>query len=306
MLEYDEDIEFKQEGYLIVGTNEQEDEKFKENVALQQSLGVPARHLSPQEAKEIVPHLNTEGVTSCTFCPTDGHLNPFKMTDAFYKAAKRLGVDFFTRAEVTRIDVDKGSIRAVATKRGIIETDVVINAAGGFAQDIGKMAGVDIPVKSQNREILVTEPIEKIQGPMVISFSRNIYCQQTPHGAFIMGRGDDRAYSQSMASTHQFLDAMAHTATTLLPPIGELRVIRQWGGLYNMSPDSQPIISKSESVAGFYMACGFSGHGFMLAPMSGALISEMILGESPTVPLESLSLKRFNDPKTRTMEQNVV
>ena len=306
LLDYDDDIEFKQEGYLIVGTDEEEDRAFKENVKLQQSLGVPAEFLTPKEAKEIVPHLNLDGVTSATYCKTDGHLNPFKMTDAFYKAAKRLGVSFFTHTKVNDITVKNGKIESVQTTKGTIEADVVINAAGGFAQDIGEMAGVEIPVKSQNREILVTEPIEKIQGPMVISFSRNIYCQQTPHGAFIMGRGDDRDFSQSMHSTHQFLEAMAKTATRLLPPIGQLRVIRQWAGLYNFSPDSQPIISGSKDVEGFYMACGFSGHGFMLAPMTGQIIREMVLGEPSSVDTESLSLARFEKGAAKTMEQNVV
>ncbi len=305
-LEYDGNIEFKQEGYLIVGTNESEDEQFKKNVKLQQSLGIPAQLLTPQEAKEIVPHLNIDGVTSATFCKTDGHLNPFTTTDAFYKAAKRLGVNFFTYTTVFDIIVENGKVNAVKTDKGLIETSHVINAAGGFAKEIGKMAGVDIPVHSQNREILVTEPIEKIQGPMVISFSKNIYCQQTPHGAFIMGRGDKRAPGYSMDSTHQFLDKMAHTVTNLLPPIGELRVIRQWGGLYNFSPDSQPIISDSKEVEGFYMACGFSGHGFMLAPMTGLLLSEMILGEAPSLPVENLKLTRFEGKDLSEMETSVV
>lgn len=305
-LEYDGNVEFKQEGYLIVGTTKEEDQQFEQNVKLQQSLDIPARKLSPKEAKEIVPHLNIDGVTSATFCPTDGHLNPFTTTDAYYKAAKRLGVEFFTYTHVSDIIVENGKVNAVKTDKGIIETNVVINAAGGFAKEIGKMAGVDIPVFSQNREILVTEPIEKIQGPMVISFSKNIYCQQTPHGAFIMGRGDDRKPGYNMDSTHQFLDAMAKTVTDLLPPIGELRVIRQWGGLYNFSPDSQPIISDSKDVKGFYMACGFSGHGFMLAPMTGLLLSEMILGEAPSLPVENLKLTRFEGKDINEMETSVV
>ena len=305
-LEYDGNVEFKQEGYLIVGTNAEEDAQFKKNVALQNSLDIPARMLSPQEAKEIVPHLNLEGVTSATFCPTDGHLNPFTTTDAFYKAAKREGVDFYTYTTVKDIITEDGAIKAVVTDKGTVETNVVINAAGGFAKQIGEMAGVDIPVHSQNREILVTEPIEKIQGPMVISFSRNIYCQQTPHGAFIMGRGDKRAPGYSMESTHTFLDEMAKTVTKLLPPIGELRVIRQWGGLYNFSPDSQPIISDAKDVKGFYMACGFSGHGFMLAPMTGLLLSEMILGEEPSLPVENLLLSRFEGKDIKDVETSVV
>ncbi len=305
ILDYD-DVEFKQEGYLIVGSDEEEDELFEKNVKLQQSLGIPAKKLTPEEAKEIVPHLNTDGVYSATFCKTDGHLNPFLMTDAYYKAAKRRGVEFYTETEVTGIDVENGEIKGVKTDKGYIECEIVVNAAGGYAKQIGEMAGVDIPVFSQNREILVTEPIERMQDPMVISFSKNIYCQQTPHGAFIMGRGDNREAGLSVESTWKFLDEMAKTVTNLLPPVGELRVIRQWGGLYNMSPDRQPIIGGTDEVKGFYMACGFSGHGFMFGPMTGVLISELILGEEPSMPMEELELSRFDGKDVEAYETNVV
>lgn len=305
-LEYDGNVEFKQEGYLIVGSNKEEDEMFEKNVKLQQSLGIPAKKLTKEEAKEIVPYLNTDIVYSATFCPTDGHLNPFTTTDAFYKAAERLGVTFYKYTTVEDIIVENKKVKAVVTDKGTIETDHVINAAGGWAKQIGDMAGVDIPVYSQNREILVTETVEKMQGPMVISFSKNIYCQQTPHGAFIMGRGDDRKPGYEMLSTWQFVDEMAKTVTALLPPIGELRVLRQWGGLYNMSPDHQPIISDTPNLKGFYIACGFSGHGFMLAPMTGLLLSEIILGEQPSLPVDGLSLARFEGMDTSDIEKSVV
>ncbi len=305
ILEYDGDVEFKQEGYLIVNSNDEEAALSEKNVRLQRSLGIPAEMLTAEEAKEKIPHLNTDIVHSATFCGTDGHLNPFLMTDAFYKAAKKRGVTFYTYTHVEDIVTENGAIKAVKTDKGTIECEYVINAAGGHAQKIGEMVDVDIPVFSQNREILVTEPIEKIQGPMVISFSKNIYCQQTPHGSFIMGRGDDRDAGYSVHSTWKFLDEMAKTAAGLLPPIGELRVIRQWGGLYNMSPDRQPIISGCD-VNGFYMACGFSGHGFMMGPVTGKLMSEMLLGLEPSMPLEELALERFEGQDLEAYETNVV
>ncbi len=307
ILEYDGDVEFKQEGYLIVSSTPEETAQFKKNVRLQNSLGIPSKLLTKAEAKQIVPHLNTDVIDAATFCGTDGHLNPFTMTDAYYKAAKRLGVSFYTYTTVEDIDVKNGAIHAVKTNKGTIKTDVVVNAAGGWAKEIGEMAGVDIPVFSENHEILVTEPVEKMQGPMVISFSHNIYCQQTPHGAFIMGRGDkNMPKGHDVSSSWTFLDDMSKTVTTLLPPIGELRVIRQWGGLYNISPDHQPIISDAKDVKGFYMACGFSGHGFMLAPMTGLLLSELILGKTPSLPMEDMALDRFEGKEITEFETSVV
>lgn len=294
VLEYDGDIEFKQEGYLIVAATEKEDKQFEKNVELQKSLGIPVNKITPDEAKKIVPYLNTDKLVSATYCPTDGHLNPFLLTDAYYKAAKRLGVKFYTFTKVLGIYVENKKIKKVHTDKGIIETNIVVNAAGGYAKEIGNMVGVDIPVFSENHEILVTEPVDKMQGPMVMSFSLNIYCQQTPHGSFIMGRGDkNKKPGYNINSTWNFLDNMAETVVDLLPPVGKLRIIRQWGGLYNITPDKQPIYGKVKEVEGFFLAVGFSGHGFMFSPMTGLLVAEQILGEENTIDISKLSIERF-------------
>ena len=304
---YEGDIEFKQEGYLILATTEKEDAQFKKNVILQNSLGIPTRYLSNDEARVIVPHLNKDAFISATFCQTDGHLNPFKMTDAFMQAAKRLGVKFSFYEAVVSIDRKDDKIKGVQTSKNYYETQIVVNAAGGYAHEIGQMVGIDIPVYSENHEILATEPVEKVQGPMVMSFSKNIYCQQVPHGAFLMGRSNPHVKKgHDVSSSWQFLDEMAKTAVEILPRIGDLRVVRQWGGSYNMSPDRQPIISRSHDVDGFYMACGFSGHGFMLAPVTGLLISEMILGETPSADLSALDIDRFKDQTHQDIEHSVV
>jgi len=306
-LMYHRDIEFKQEGYLIIATNQEEDERFSANVELQNSVGIPSRKLTKSEALEIVPHLNPNIFVSATFCPTDGHLNPFLMTDAYYHAAKKLGVEFFYHEKVTSIEVKNAKIVKVVTQNREVLTNKVVNAAGGFAKEVGDMAGVDIPVYSENHQILVTEPTEKIQGPMVISFAKNIYCQQVPHGSFIMGRSDpDVLHNHEIKSTHQFLDEMAKTAVEILPPLGDLRVIRQWGGSYNCSPDRQPILGDTEQLEGFYLACGFSGHGFMFAPMTGLLLSEVILDLEPTIDLTELHINRFKNKANAEYEHSVV
>jgi len=306
-LGYHRDVEFKQEGYLIVATTKEEDEQFTKNVALQNSVGIPSRKLTLQGALEIVPHLNPDIVISATFCPTDGHLNPFLMTDAYYTAAKRLGVQFFYREKVTDIVVQNNRIEQVVTTKRTVETNKVVNAAGGYSYEVGQLAGVEIPVYSENHEILVTEPIEKIQGPMVISFSKNIYCQQVPHGSFIMGRGNPQApQSHDISSSHEFLDEMAKTAVELLPPLANLRVTRQWGGSYNVSPDRQPILGDTDQLEGYYLACGFSGHGFMFAPMTGLLLSEVILNQPTTIDMTDLHIDRFKHQDHTTYEHSVV
>ena len=293
-LGYAGDIEFKQGGYLLVATTPREEEQFRKNVELQNRLGIPAKLLTPLEAKEIAPCLDERKFTMATFCRKDGHLNPFHTTQAFAGAARRLGVTFLLRTQATGIRVRGGRIEGVETDKGFIETHTVVNAAGGYSAEIGKMAGVDVPVVPERHHILVTEPVEPMLDPMVMSFSLNIYCQQTPHGSFIMGRGDDgEPHDGRITSTWSFLEEMAKTCVGLMPPLGKLSVLRQWAGLYENSPDRQPIYGAADGLPGFYLACGFSGHGFMFAPVTGLILSELILGEKSRWPVERLSPGRF-------------
>ncbi len=292
--ELDYDIELNQGGYLMLAYTEKEVNQFKKNVALEQSLGIDVRYITAEEAKEIVPPLNTEGILAATFCPTDGHANPFNTNFAYAEAAQRLGVKIYNFTEVKEIKTEDNRIVSVSTDQGEVLTPIVINAAGGYSGEIGKMAGVEIPVYSQRHQILITEPVDPLFKPMLMSFSRNFYCQQTPHGSIIMGFGDpDEPKGHDIGSSWQFAREMAQKMTAVVPLLKEVSMVRQWSGLYNMSPDSQPIVGEHPQVNGFYMAVGFSGHGFMLAPVASRLMAELILKGRTSIPIDKLDIGRF-------------
>ena len=287
------DIELKQKGYLLLAYTEKEMNQFKKNVELQNSLGIASKIITPSQAREIVPYLNTEKLLGGAFYEKDGHANPFLVTNAYAQAAISLGAEVNTYTDVVSIKRNGSKIEGVQTNKGFISTDTVIDAAGGYSAEIGKMAGVDIPVYPQRHQILVTDPVDEVLGPMVMSFSYNIYCQQSPQGSFIMGYGDpNEPKDYNINSSWRFLEEMAEKAVWLLPPLKNLRVVRQWSGLYTMTEDRQPLICKADEAENFYMACGFSGHGFMIAPMVGKLISEMVLGKKLSIDIE-LNYKRF-------------
>lgn len=293
-LGYEHGIEFKQGGYLILAYTETQWEQFKKNVALQRSLGIEVDILTPEEARGVVPYLNTEGLIGATFCSKDGHANPFHTTLAYGEAARRLGAKILTFTEVTGIAVDGGRIRGVTTSKGEISTDIVVNCSGAYAGLVAKLAGIDLPLYAERHQILVTEPVEPVQGPMVISFHHGLYCQQTPHGSFIMGVGDpNEPRSFETGSTWEFLEDMARKVTWLLPPLADLRIVRQWAGLYDMSPDRQPVLGAVPQVDGYYHASGFSGHGFMVAPIVGKLMAELILTGETSIPIGMLDAGRF-------------
>ena len=293
-LEYDGDIEFKQGGYLMVAYTEKVMEQYRRNIAVQHSLNVPSRIITPQEAKEIVPHLNLEGLIGATFCQTDGHANPFLVVDAYYKAAKRLGVKFATYTTVTGIVRENGQVKTVQTDQGNIDTPIIVNAAGYAAGLICDMVGFELPLYAQRHQCMVTEPVAPCQGPMVMSLSHSLYWQQTPHGSFLGGFGDPNEIKEiDQHSTWDFLEEMAHRLNQVLPIMKNLRVVRQWAGLYDMSPDANPIFDEIPDAKGMWVAAGFSGHGFMVGPMTAVLLTQKIMGQACFMPIEKFGLDRF-------------
>ncbi len=287
--------EYYQGGYLLLAYEESHAEWFRQRVQLQRSLGLDVRLLDPYEAKQIVPFINTDGLLAATFCPTDGHANPFLVTFGYYKAAQRLGVDYAVQTEVVDIEVKEDRITGVRLNTGdFVETEVVVNVAGGWAKEIAKMVGIDIPVNPQRHEIAVTEPLEMFFDPLIISFKHGIYFRQELSGGVIMGYGDpNEPWSHNIKSSFKFLRNIAAKVAAVMPLMDDVRILRQWAGSYAMTPDAQPIIGGVEQVEGYYQAVGFSGHGFMVGPKTAQLLAELIVLGQPSISLEPLSLNRF-------------
>ncbi len=301
------DVEYKQGGYLILSFDEEEAEEFAENVKMQKEEGLEVEVLTPKQVKRRFPYVNVEGVKLATFCPTDGHANPHLANFAYIRRSVENGARLFTKTEVKEIDVSNGTVKGVWTNAGYIECEVVINAAGPWSKDIGEMVGIDLPTESYRHQILVTEPLENMMDPMIISFSGNFYIRQTRHGSFLMGQGDkDERPGINRKVTAKFLLEMVNKMSRRFPFLRNLRVIRQWSGEYNMSPDAQPIVGLSENVSGYFYAVGFSGHGFMVAPAVGEAIAEWIVfGKPKSVDVSQLSLERFKG-KEFLKERSVV
>ena len=291
---YDGHCGLNQGGYLIVAYTEAEWTQFQKNLALQHSLGIPSKGLNPQEATEIVPHLNTEGLYGATFCQSDGHADPFHCTFAYAKGAERMGVEIATYTEVTGLCLSGDKITAVETDKGTVEAKIVVNATSYNASKITQMVGRDVPVFPERHQILVTEPVNHIQDPMVISFHHHFYCQQVPHGCFLMGIGDPtEPVSYNINASWKFLEDCATQVTAVLPILKDIRVVRQWGGLYDMSPDRNPIIDEMKGIKDFYTIAGFSGHGFMVAPKIAIILAQKLTGEKMDIDLSLFSAGRY-------------
>ncbi len=300
------DIEYYQGGYLLLAYTEKEVEDFSENVKMQRGEGLDVVLLTKRQIAQKFPFMNLEGVKGGTWCPTDAHANPQIANIAYAMAIKQMGVDLNTYTTVEGIDTQGGKIVGVQTNKGYVKTNIVINAAGGFSHEVGLMAGVDIPTYSERHQILVTESINHVLDPMVISFRNNYYVRQTMHGSFVMGQSDKKpAKGNDLGHTIEFLEEMAPKMVHDFPFMNHLHIVRQWSGAYDLSPDAQPIIDESRSVSRYIFAVGFSGHGFMLAPAVGEAVAEMVVyGRSKTTDISNLGMSRFASKIEK--EHNVV
>jgi len=296
------DVDFRQGGYLFLLYDEDEVRDFKKNVELQNRFGVPSRIITPEEAKEIVPLLNTEGLLAAAWNHTDGKANPFKTVFAYANAAKRLGVDIYEYTEAQNIKVENGSIKEVITNRGKIETRRVINAANGWAKILNKMVGVDIPIEPYKHQGVKTEPIKDGEiKPMVVSFKHDgIYLtQEAEQGGLIGGYALKYGPTYDITPTYEFLRGVSYRFSQVIPALKYTNVIRIWAGYYAETPDGNAAIGRIKEIDEYYIAAGFSGHGFMLAPAVGEMVAEDIIYEKTNKPLWFYDPYRFQRGELR-------
>jgi sarcosine oxidase subunit beta len=291
---YDGNCGLNQGGYLLVAYTEKEWEQFHKNLKVQHSVGINSYAVDLDGIKEIVPFINTDGMYGACFCAKDGHADPFHCTYAYANGAKRNGVDIQTYTTVTGLVTENGRIHTVKTDKGDIQAKTVINCTGGHAAGLAALVGDELPISPERHQILITEPVAHIMNPMVMSFQRKFYVQQTPHGSVIMGIGDpSEPVSLNIKSSWQYLELSAHLITQTLPAFRDLNVVRQWAGLYDMSPDRYPIINEANEAKGFYTIAGLSGHGFMVAPRLAILVANHLTGQKDSMDISIFSAERY-------------
>lgn len=293
--QYQHDVEFNQSGYLSLAYTPGQVEEFKQTIAFQGKLGVEVDFLSPEEAKSLYPVLNIEGLLGAVYHREGATINPHLATHAFAQASQRLGVTIHTHTHVTDIKTKDNKVTSVVTDKGVIATSKVINAAGLDIGEIGKMVGIHIPVQVERMEAWVTEPLEHVLGPLIISWASPFFvCIQTQNGNLVfmgMASGTPESYRNNL--TWQVLFETTPYIIRAFPAFRKVNIIRQWLGLIPVSPDDHPILGEVEQMEGFYLTGVLCSHGFMLSPMIGKLMAETILGEEPSISIEELSLGRF-------------
>lgn len=300
-------IDYRKTGYLFMLTNEADVAAFQRSVAMQHRLGVPTAWLDGDEIRRRLPLMRLEDVLAGTFYGEDGLVDPNGVVMGYIGAAQRLGARAVTGTPVTDLVVENGRVTTVITPQGRVSTPIVINAAGPWAGLVGDMAGVHLPITPLRRQMFTTTSLPQIPPdfPFVIDFAQSLYFHREGNGLLIgMSNPDEKpGFDQRVDEDWELVNM--ETAVTRLPLLEQAGLMSRWAGLYEVTPDAHPILGATP-VEGFYVCGGFSGHGFMHGPVSGKLMSEIVLeGEAHTVDVSMLDLARFAEGRL-VHETNVV
>lgn len=305
--EIGQQIDYRQCGYLIVCTDEEDAPTFKRNVELQNSLGVGTQWLDSDEIREKIPLFRFDDAIGATFNQKDGLVDPNSVVAGYISAAARLGGISFNYVDVTGVRVDAGRVSGVETNKGYIATPMVVNAAGPWAGLVGGMAGVEIPITSLRRQMFTTTPLPEIPAdlPFVIDFAQSLYFHREGDGLLIGMSNPEERHGFDQNVDEEFELANLEAAIERLPVVEKAGMVSHWAGLYEVTPDAHPFFGKTP-LDGFLVVGGFSGHGFMHGPVSGKLMSELILdGKFNTLDVSMLGLSRFKEGRL-IQEYNVV
>jgi len=307
--ELDCEIDLHQDGYVFLITKEESLELFRASAAMQNELGVPTEILSPIELAKLVPHVNLDGVLAGSYCRDDGVADPNGVTMGYARQAKQMGAQIELESEVVDIRKEGSMIGAVRTVKEEIATSIVVNAAGPWSAAIGEMAGVTVPVLPYRRHVFITHGFAEVPRNhlFVIDFDTSFYFHREGEGV-LMGMSDpDEPSSFRDAVDWEFLDRVTEVGVRRFPPLAKASIRRAWAGLYETTPDANPILGEATEQPGFFLATGFSGHGFMHGPIAGELIADAIGGRELEVDISSFALERFSSSWSgRRTEANVV
>ena len=291
------DVEYHKEGNLRLGKTETHKQILTGLTEKAVACGLNVRMIDAEEVRKINPYLSEE-VTCASWCPTDGHANPLTTTLGFYKNARALGVVFHMGEKVVKLEKVHGKLRRVCTKTTVYEANQVLVAAGYASRFLTQTVGIDVPMREELIEALVTEAEPKMFPQMLGTADADFYGHQTNHGSFVFGgaTGMESTVLDNGINRTSSLTApcICRGIMKYVPKLADAKIVRTWAGYEDLSIDGIPVISKVEEVPGLLLACGFTGHGFGISPVVGQLLAQLAAGETPMLSLQEFRYDRFH------------
>jgi sarcosine oxidase subunit beta len=306
--ELDQAIDLHFCGYLFLLDNEADVSLFRRNVQLQHAHGVVTQVLEPDDIARLAPQIVLDDILSGTFYDRDGLADPAGVVRGYVKQARRMGADLLTETPAIGIEIEADRVRAVETPSGRVQTSTVVIAAGPWSGEVGRLANVDLPVQPVRRQIATTRPIDGItrEFPFVIDFSRSLYFHYEGGGILTGMSNPDEVPAFDTTVDEEWRLVHFEHAIQRLPLLADAEILSEWAGLYEVTPDDQPILGRLPHAEGLIACTGFSGHGFMQGPICGLLMAEEILdGYAHSLDIDPLRWDRF-ETDADVAEYNVV
>lgn len=290
---------FRQGGYLIIAESAEELDTLDKAVEYHREFGLGTRIVDCDAVQRLAPEMVCSTVKGGAFRKGDGGLFPFPLLFGYAELLRQEGVSIETHCDVTGI-ARSGDGYAIETTRGTIDADVVLNAAGGWSSQIAEMLGVQLPTMPVRHQIMVSEPLAPFLDPMVVTLRGGFYMSQGMRGELVAGITESGPHGDDIKkASAEFCRLVSRRIVGLFPRLSAARMMRQWAGFYDMSPDANPILDELPGLDGAFVACGFSGHGFMISPAVGEFMASLMLRENPRFPREPYSLARFEQEVKR-------
>lgn len=295
-------FDFIQKGYLYLIYDKAELKQFEKMKALQNSLGVNTEIISPQEINQINRYIDISKVLAGSYNPEDGKADPFDVLFSLMNYLNSSDIRILQYTKVTNVEILTDGIKQIETNRGSIQAEKLVNAAGGWASKIGELIGVEIPIEPYRHQAIITEPfMEGTVEPMIVSLTHDdAYFTQTKDGGIVGGVGisEDESPTYDTTETIDFQERVSRAFTQIMPSLRHLRILRSWGGYYAMTSDGNPMIGEF-GIEGNYIAAGFSGHGFMMAPIVGKSMAELIADGRSEIDIDYYQPARFEKGELR-------
>jgi sarcosine oxidase subunit beta len=295
--ELDYNVMFSQRGHLTLAHNDSSLRTMRWRAEVNKVEGVDSEVIGPAEIKRLAPFLDVSGaarypVIGALYHPPGGIIRHDAVVWGYARGAAARGVHIHQHTEVTGIDITGGRVSGVRTTQGDIATGTVLNATAGWSTLIADMAGVRLPITTYPLQAAVTEPVKPFLGTVIVSGSLHVYISQTDRGELVFGASVDPFTSYSMRGSLEFIEGLAGHVLELMPALSKVRLLRQWAGLCDMTPDFSPIMGPTP-VGGFLVDVGWGTYGFKAGPVSGEAMAECIASGQPPGIIAAFGLERF-------------
>jgi sarcosine oxidase subunit beta len=296
-IDLDFNLLFSQQGHLTLAHSDRGMITATERAEVNQLLGIDSRVIGPDEIARLCPEMDlsqdvTWPVMGALYHPRGGIIRHDAVVWGYARGADRGGAEIHPYTEVVGIERSNGRVTGVETTRGHVKTDMVVSATAGWSTLLGDMAGVPLPITTHILQAFVTEPVKPFLDVIIVSSQMHVYISQTDRGEFLIGAEIEPYTTYSGQATFPFLEYSARHTLELFPQLEHVKVLRQWTGLCDLSPDYSPILGRTE-LEGFLVSTGWGTYGFKAAPIVGTTLAELIAsGETPSL-IAPFALERF-------------